>query len=154
MPFLMHNMARPPTDFCGACLRGHRRCKKPDATLSGRTIFLSVKPVLCPSAFFCHISWRQTDCGKTRAKSVKKGRATLSGSTVCAIVLCLQRLRRCLRHVIWPKSAENHVKPQWLLSCHTVHSRSVALGLFPTDAAFALASLRQAFWVQLSTTSA
>src|SRR5712691_9612133 len=43
MPFLTHNMARPPADFCAAYLRGHRLGKRPDATLSGSTIFLNVE---------------------------------------------------------------------------------------------------------------
>jgi hypothetical protein len=39
----MHNMARPPADFRAAHLRGHRLGKIPDATLSGRTLFLSIE---------------------------------------------------------------------------------------------------------------
>ena len=40
-----------------------------------------------------------------QGKKGKKGHATLSGRTVDALVLCLQRLRRDSRHIIWRKSA-------------------------------------------------
>src|SRR6267143_1410606 len=105
MPFLTHNMARPPTDFCGACLRGHRRCKIPDATLSGRAIFLSVEASARPIGLFLPHIMAADRLRKTRVKSVKKGHATLCGSTVCALVLYLQRLQRYFRHITWRKSA-------------------------------------------------
>jgi hypothetical protein len=40
-----------------------------------------------------------------RGKKGKKGHATLCGRTVCTFVLCLQRLRRDSRHIIWRESA-------------------------------------------------
>src|SRR5262245_34154927 len=42
-PFLTHNLARPPTDFCPTYFHGRTLGKICCATLSGRTIFLSVE---------------------------------------------------------------------------------------------------------------
>src|SRR5712692_3459490 len=112
MPFLTHNMARPPTDFCAACFRGHTLYKTRCAKLSGRLIFLSIEArekVMTPQSA-TYLGGRLT-AAHTRAKRVKKGHAILCDSAVCALVLCLLSLRRDLRQIIWQKSAMNHVKP-------------------------------------------
>jgi hypothetical protein len=59
-----------------------------------------LKPDSESEAFFCHISWRPH-----QGKKGKKGHATLCGRIVCVLVLCLQRLRRDSRHIIWRESA-------------------------------------------------
>jgi len=112
MPFLTHNMARPPTDFCAACLPGYRRCKIPDATLSGSTIFLSVEASTRANGLFLPHIMAANRLRKHQGKKGKKGHARLCDSTVCAFVLCFPRLRKDLRHIIWLESADNHVKPQ------------------------------------------
>src|SRR5712691_2318315 len=63
--------------------------KKPIAPHYLAEPFCSVlKPSSASKSFFCHIIWRQRE-----------------GRTVCSIMLCLQRLQRNLRHIIWRKSA-------------------------------------------------
>src|SRR6266446_503506 len=108
MPFLTHNMARPPKDFFATDFRVSPRkiCGKIcSATLSGRTIFLSIEARFKVRGLFLpHImaadTWRPH-----QGKKGKKGHATLCGRTVGALVLCLQRLRRDSRHIIWRESA-------------------------------------------------
>ena len=87
-----------------------------DAILSGRTMDLSVEASAGAisrilSSIMAAERWQPRE-----NKKCKKGHATLCGSTVCALVLCLQRLRRGSRHIIWRKSARILVKPQvsWL----------------------------------------
>src|SRR6476620_6224662 len=71
----------------------------------------ALKPKSEPLASFCHISWRPIHDGNTRAKRVKKDMPRYAAGPFAPLVLCLQRLRRDLRHIIWLESAENHVKP-------------------------------------------
>src|SRR5260221_14014902 len=103
-------MASPPTDFCAACWRGYRRCKIPDVTLSGSTIFFSVEASTRANGLFLPHIVAANRLWKHEGKKGKKGHARLCGSTVCAFVLFFQRLRRDLRHIIWLESADNHVK--------------------------------------------
>jgi hypothetical protein len=60
---------------------------------------LALEPVLELCTLCCHISWRQVDSNKMRGKKCKKGHTTLCGSTVCVLVLCVQRLRRNVRQL-------------------------------------------------------
>ena len=86
-------------------VRRKMREKTDGATLSGRTIFLSIEAKFSVRILFLpHIlaaeRWRHHE-----GKKAEKGHATLCGRTGCSIVLSLQRLRRNLRHIIWRKSA-------------------------------------------------
>src|SRR4029453_2043423 len=104
MPFLTHNMARLPKNLFAADFRVSPR-KICSATLSGRTIFLSIKAMFRVRGLFLpHIM--AADSGRPhQGKKGKKGHATLCGRTVYTLVLCLQRLRGDLRHIIWRESA-------------------------------------------------
>jgi len=81
------------------------REKTDGATLSGRTIFLSIEAKFSVRILFLpHIMaadpWRPH-----QGKKGKKSHATLCGRTFYALRLYLQRLRRYLRHIIWRESA-------------------------------------------------
>jgi hypothetical protein len=80
--------------------------KKTDrAILSGRTIFLSIEAKFSVRTFFLpHIMAAERGQHLTGKKG-KKVHATLCGRTVYILVLCLQGLRRDLRHIIWRESA-------------------------------------------------
>ena len=78
-PFLTHNMARPPADFCAARLRGHRRCKIPDATLSGIILFLSIEAMVrvidlfLPHIMAAYTRWQhQGKKGEKRTRHVMR----------------------------------------------------------------------------------
>src|SRR6266705_2078752 len=116
LPFLTHNMARPPKNLFVTDFRVSPRkiCGKIcGATLSDRTIFPSIEARFrIRSLFLPHIMAADT-WWQHQGKKGKKGHATLCGRTVCTLVLCLQRLRRDSRHIIWRESAmKNHVKSQ------------------------------------------
>src|SRR5207245_9893862 len=72
----------------------------------------ALKPESESLASFRHISWRHIHDGNTRAKRAKKDTPRYAAVLFAPIVLCLHRLRRDLRHLIWLESAENHVKLQ------------------------------------------
>jgi hypothetical protein len=71
MPFLTHNMVRPPKDLFATDFRVCR-----EKSVAPHYLAEPYSPALKPDseseAFFCHISWRQTHGGHTRAKRVKK----------------------------------------------------------------------------------
>src|SRR5438105_385001 len=86
-------------------VRRKMREKTDGATLSGRTIFLSIEAKFSVRILFLpHIMaadpWRPH-----QGKKGKKSHATLCGRTFYALRLYLQRLRRYLRHIIWRESA-------------------------------------------------
>ena len=75
------------------------------ATLSGRTIFLSIKAEFSVKILFLPHNMAAERGQHHKSKNGKNGHATLCGRAVCSIMLCLQRLQRNLRHIIWQKSA-------------------------------------------------
>src|SRR5712692_4643898 len=76
LPFLPHNMARPPKNMFATALHISPKKnvrKKPRAPHYLAEPFSSVlKPSSASEPFFCHISWRQRDGGTMRAKRLKK----------------------------------------------------------------------------------
>ena len=96
---------RPPADFCAARLRGYRRDKIPDATLCGSTMCLSIEARVSIIGLFLPHIMAADPWWPPQAKRRKKGLARLCGSTFGALVLCLQRLRRNWRHIIWRQFA-------------------------------------------------
>jgi hypothetical protein len=75
------------------------------ATLSGRTIFLSIGATLGAISLFLPHNVAVERGRQQEGKKGKKGHARLCGRIFLAIVLYLQRLRMNLRHIIWRKSA-------------------------------------------------
>jgi hypothetical protein len=84
-------------------------CEKSGAAiLSGRTLCFSIEARFrVRGRFLPHIMaadpWRPH-----QGQKGKKGHATLCGRTICTLVLCLQRLRRDSRHIIWRESATRY----------------------------------------------
>jgi len=75
------------------------------ATLSGRTICLSLGATLGAISLFLPHNMAVERGRQQEGKKGKKGHARLCGRTFWAIVLYLERFRRNLRHIIWQKSA-------------------------------------------------
>jgi hypothetical protein len=75
-----------------------------DAILSGSTIDPSIEASAGAISRILPYIMAAERWQPRENKKCKKGHATLCGSTVCALVLCLQRLRRGSRHIIWRKS--------------------------------------------------
>src|SRR5215471_1620693 len=100
LPFLPHNMARPPKNMFATALHVSPKKnvrKTESAILSGRTIFFSIEAKFSVRILFLpHIlaaeRWRHHE-----GKKAKKGHATLCGRTGWSIVLYLQRLRGNVR---------------------------------------------------------
>ena len=85
-----------PRKICGKCC---------GATLSGRTIFLSIDTRFRVRGLFLpHIMAGDT-WQPHQGKKGKNDHATLCGRTVCTLGLCLQRLRGDSCHIIWRESA-------------------------------------------------
>src|SRR2546427_11725020 len=82
------------------------------ATLSGRTLYVSFSATLGAISLFMPHNMAAERGQHHEGKKGKKGHATLCGRTFCVIVLCLQRLRMDLRHIIWRESAMILDKPQ------------------------------------------
>jgi hypothetical protein len=75
------------------------------ATLSGRTIFLSIEARFSVRGLFLpHIMAADTE-RLPQGKKGEKDHATLCGRTVYTLMRYLQRLRGDSRHIIWRKSA-------------------------------------------------
>src|SRR6266481_6943638 len=75
MPFLTHNMARPPKTFLPQIFVSAREKSEEKAVAPhylAEPFSSALKPCSGSEAFFCHISWRQTPGGHTRAKRGKK----------------------------------------------------------------------------------
>src|SRR5712691_11607613 len=75
------------------------------ATLSGRTLCFSISATLGAISLFLPHNLAAERWQHHEGKKGKKGHATLCGRTFCVIVLCLQRLRRDSRPIIWRESA-------------------------------------------------
>src|SRR5690242_9906125 len=87
LPFLPHNMARPPKDFLATGFRVNCEKKSCGATLSVRALCFSIGAILgVLGPFLAHNM--ATERGQLQeGKKGKKGHATLCGRTLCAIIL-------------------------------------------------------------------
>ena len=108
LPFLTHNMARPPKNMLATAFRVSRREigeKMGGATLSGRTLCVSIGATWRAIRLFLPHNMAAERGQHLTGKKGKKGHATLCGRTFYALRLYLQRLRRSSRHIIWRESA-------------------------------------------------